>query len=373
MNAENSATQAPMPLIQRRPDSEDVVGSDVVMVTPQRAHSRSATAGAWRRSQSWVYGEARPEGVKGRGSRIKKASRRAGQRAASRVNAGRRTARPRRSRWLRALAHRAKTSGMEPGRSARVPGDMQAELYSTLTPWYALLDAVEDHEAEVAEFLQGFEAAITGPRETLLELGAGAGNNAAFAKRAFHCTLADISEPMLQLSRAQNPECAHVLGDMRTLRLGRTFDAVLVHDSIVYMRTELELRAALATAFVHTRPGGAAILAPDCFQEDFHEYSQLHEGELGERSLRCLEWSWDPDPTDSSYVVEYAFLLRESGHVRCVHDTHHEGLFEFSTWSRLIQETGFELEILHRQLEGVDPASQDVYSDQVFLCRRPWR
>ncbi len=33
-------------------------------------------------------------------------------------------------------------------------------------------------------------------------------------------------------SRELNPDCEHVLGDMRTLRLGRTFDAVFVHDAV---------------------------------------------------------------------------------------------------------------------------------------------
>jgi hypothetical protein len=35
------------------------------------------------------------------------------------------------------------------------------------------------------------------------------------------------------------------------------------------------------------------------------------------RGLRYLEWTWDPDSTDDTYIVDYAFLLREaSGAVR---------------------------------------------------------
>ena len=40
---------------------------------------------------------------------------------------------------------------------------------------------------------------------------------------------------MLELSRTLNPDCEHLEGDMRTLRLGRTFDAVLIHDAVMYM------------------------------------------------------------------------------------------------------------------------------------------
>jgi hypothetical protein len=60
---------------------------------------------------------------------------------------------------------------------------------------------------------------------------------------------------MLGLSRELNPECEHIASDMRTLRLDRTFDAVLVHDAVMYMTTGEQLLAAARTAFVHTRPG----------------------------------------------------------------------------------------------------------------------
>ena len=53
---------------------------------------------------------------------------------------------------------------------------------------------------------------------------------------------------------------------MRTVRLGRTFDAVLVHDAIDYMTTEADLRAAVETAYAHCRPG-VALFVPDDIAE----------------------------------------------------------------------------------------------------------
>jgi hypothetical protein len=53
---------------------------------------------------------------------------------------------------------------------------------------------------------------------------------------------------MLELSRGLNPECEHVVGDMRPLHLGRQFDAVFVHDAVMYMTTEDDLRQAMETA-----------------------------------------------------------------------------------------------------------------------------
>ncbi len=240
---------------------------------------------------------------------------------------------------------------------------MRPLLYSTLTPWYRLLDPPEDHEEEADTYTAALVDAIRGSATTLLELGAGAGHNALYMKRRFTCTLTDLSPDMLALSRELNPECEHVVGDMRALRLDRTFDAVLAHDAICYMLTEDDLRAVAETAFVHTRPGGAAIFAPDLMAETFHETSMLLEGDEGSRSLRCLEWTWDPDPADTTFMVHFAFLLRDGKTVTPYYDTHVEGLFPEAVWRRVLAQAGWDVGTIARPIGDGD-------YDRVFLCRR---
>ena len=58
---------------------------------------------------------------------------------------------------------------------------------------------------------------------------------------------------------------------MRTLRLGRAFDAVLVHDAIDYITTQDDLREVIETAFAHCRPGGIAVFVPDYVKDTFGE------------------------------------------------------------------------------------------------------
>ena len=67
------------------------------------------------------------------------------------------------------------------------------------------------------------------------------------------------------------PECEHVPGDMRTVRLGRSLDAVFIHDAVMYMSSERELRADLATVAAHLEPGGVALVAADATAETFRE------------------------------------------------------------------------------------------------------
>lgn len=254
------------------------------------------------------------------------------------------------------------TKAADPGEGSQTP--LKLALYDELVPWYRLLDPTEDHREEAEIFAAAFGRVIEGSCDTLLELGSGAGNNAFHMKRRFRCALADPSEPMLALSREINPGCEHIVGDMRSLRLGRTFDAVLVHDAVVYMASEADLAAAARTAFVHTRPGGAAIFAPDCVREVFRESARLFEADDGPLSLRCLEWIWDPDPEDDRCVIDYAFLARRGTEMLAVHERHVEGLFAQADWLGILATAGFRVELIGR------PAGEGE-TNQVFLCRRP--
>ncbi len=239
-------------------------------------------------------------------------------------------------------------------------------LYGDLAPWFHLLTAPEDYATE-AERYRSLIAGAVPDASTLLELGSGGGNNASHLKKHFSCTLSDISPQMLALSRTLNPDCEHVLGDMRTLRLGRTFDAVFVHDAVAYMATEEDLRDCMATAFAHTRPGGVALFVPDYTRETF-DVGTSHGGhdDADGRSLRYLEWRTDPDPSDTTYEVDYAVVLREHGQEpRVVHDHHVEGLFPEHTWRYLLDQVGFETTVEPGALDDDDDTSQTV-----FVARR---
>ncbi len=216
-------------------------------------------------------------------------------------------------------------------------------FYGDLAVWWPLISPPEEYEEEAA-----FAATVLGsasmPVTDVLELGSGGGHNAVHLKASFAMTLVDLSEEMLDVSRRLNPECDHHQGDMRTVRLGRVFDAVFVHDAIDYMATEADLGRAMETAFVQCRPGGVAVFVPDRTTETFEPETD-HGGTDAEdgRGVRFLDWSWDPVPDDGWAVTEYAFLLRDAdGFVRVAHESHRLGLFGRQVWLRLLREAGFE-------------------------------
>ncbi len=250
-------------------------------------------------------------------------------------------------------------------------------MYTELAEWWPLLSAPDDYTEEAALYSRLLEAACDGPIASLLELGCGGGNNACHMKSRFdRLVLTDVAPGMLAVSRALNPDCEHHLGDMRTLRLNRVFDAVFIHDAVSYMATEADLRQAMKTAWVHCRPGAAVLFAPDDLIENFRPSSDsgghdevLPDGAPGcPRGLRYLEWDWDPDPHDGIYRSDYAYLLRErDGTVRVVHDHHVGGLFSRARWLALLGTVGFTearcVPLVHSEVE---PGRHEM-----FVARRP--
>ena len=235
------------------------------------------------------------------------------------------------------------------------------KLYNELAAWWPLVSPVEDYVGEAGFFRRVLSDSGLPPAPSLLELGCGGGSNAFYLKQNFaQVTLSDLSPQMLEVSRALNPECEHVEGDMRSLRLGRSFDVVFIHDAIDYMTTLDDLRRAIETAHVHCKPKGVALFVPDHVRETF-EQSTNHSGGDGEhRSLRYMDWTYDPDDTDSTYITEYVYLIHDGDQpTRVEYDRHVLGLFARAEWLGLLQEAGFQPTVI-----------RDPYERDLFLARK---
>jgi len=231
-------------------------------------------------------------------------------------------------------------------------------LYGDLAGWWRAISPPGEYAEEAALYVEMIRDNASRPVREVLELGSGGGNNASHMKRHFSMTLVEPSDGMRASSERLNPECEHPPGDMRSVRLGRLFDAVFVHDAVMYMTAEVDLRAALATVAAHLAPGGVALVAPDATAETFSEETE-HGGGRDEESgrvARYLSWTLAPAETgETSFETHYAFLLREpDGRVLSAHDVHREGLFPRATWLRLFREVGLQARLAPRTIEGAE-------------------
>lgn len=251
------------------------------------------------------------------------------------------------------------TSGSNSGAGGN--RELGPRMYHELADWWHLVSDPADYREEALLFVKLLRAADNSPPRTVLELGSGGGNNASHMKAHFDLTLSDVSPEMIKVSLSLNPDCEHTVDDMRTLRLGRTFDAVFAHDALMYMVTEDDLRAALRTAFVHCRPGGVALFVPDYVTETFCAETKHGGNDGASRSLRYLEWTHETDATSTTIITDFAFLMRDdSGRTRVERDSHTMGLYPRAVWSGLLGEVGFK----HR----VDRS--DPYGRELFIAER---
>lgn len=234
------------------------------------------------------------------------------------------------------------------------------KLYEELADWWPVLLPVEDYAQEAEYFLRLVDQQGVPSAASLLEFGAGGGNNAFHMKQRFAAvTLSDLSADMLRISAAINPECLHKVGDMRTIDLNETFDVVFIHDAIDYMTTQDDLFSVLRNARLHCKAGGIVMIVPDHVLETYEESTEHGGSDDGVRHLRYLEWSHDPDPLDTRTVVEYVVVYHTGDdQVSVEHETHHCGLFSRTVWLEGLTLAGFSVTTV-----------TDEYAREIFLGR----
>lgn len=236
------------------------------------------------------------------------------------------------------------------------PADIpQGRLYSDLSHLMRIISPPGDYAEEAAHWRTVLREKLGPGRHCLLELGVGGGHNLSHLTADFDAVAVDLSQDMLAECGRLNPGVELHCGDMRSVRLGRKFAAVLIHDAISYMLTEADLSAAFRTAAAHLERGGVFITCPDRFAEDFQEpETELYTNTLGNTTVTYMEYVHDPDPDDTALEILFFYLIKERGRLRIEHDRHSVGIFPRRTWLRLLGEAGFAAEVRSFRLSGYE-------------------
>lgn len=218
-------------------------------------------------------------------------------------------------------------------------------LYGDLAYLMPLVSPPEEYIEEASCWWDALRGKLGHGRFTILELGVGGGCNLSHLTGDFDAVAVDSSEPMLNLCREINPSVTLHLGDMRSIRLGRKFPAIMIHDAISYMLTDDDIRATLKTVVAHLEEGGVFITSPDRFAETFKppviDYATNRNSEI---ELTYFEYTHDPNPEDTEVESIMLYIIKSSEGVRVECDRHITGLFPKSAWVRLMQEAGFFVE-----------------------------
>lgn len=241
-------------------------------------------------------------------------------------------------------------------------------LYGDLAWTWPIISPPEHYVGESETFAGLVRAHVRGEMKTLLNLGSGGGHNDWTLKHHFDVTGIDRSPDMQGLAKRLNPEVKYVPGDMRDIRLGRLFDAVVCFDSIDYMLTEADLTAAFTTAFEHLRPGGVFLTYAEVTRERFIEGRVRATRQVGDDGAEIIfvEHDHDPDPTDTTIELGYIYLIRQGDMLRIETDRHLGGIFPEARWPELLESVGFEAQAL--QVTDWDETEEEI---PTFLGIKP--
>lgn len=221
-----------------------------------------------------------------------------------------------------------------------------AKIYTELADWFPLLTPPSEYRDEASALYALMRDTAVAPLDAVLELGSGGGHVASHLTGHVTMTLVDREPSMLALSSRLNPGVEHVVGNMFTVRLGRKFDAVLVHDAASHVLTEGEARALARTAATHLRSGGVAVICPDHVADTFApavEHGGVDAPD-GSRKLRYAQRTHDPDPTDGMYVADLTLELTDAADAepaRTVTDALVLGMLSRETWLDAFTRAGF--------------------------------
>jgi len=223
------------------------------------------------------------------------------------------------------------------------PAPPLPRLYDDLAMLWPLMSPPSDYEPEAAMMRQAIEDHLGDASPSVLELGCGGGHSMVHLKQwCDEVVGVDLSSAMIDLARRLNPECEHHVADMRSVRLSRTVDVVLIHDAIDYMTTADDVAATLDTAAAHLDAEGLLIVCPTYLAETFTpgETAMDAAGD-DDTELHYVCRVDTPDPNETIHHLDLLMLWRRRGQLHIAHDRHTCGLFSDQQWHDLFTRAGF--------------------------------
>jgi SAM-dependent methyltransferase len=133
------------------------------------------------------------------------------------------------------------------------------KVFNSYAAYYDLLYRDKDYKGESEYILKFFEK-YNLFEGSILELGSGTGKHAFhMAHRGFDIQGIDYSESMVEIANSKNKQenISFEVGDVRTYRAGKVFDAVISLFHVAsYQSSNLDLQNMFLTAAEHLNPGG---------------------------------------------------------------------------------------------------------------------
>ncbi|MGW7029103.1 class I SAM-dependent methyltransferase [Streptomyces xanthophaeus] len=149
---------------------------------------------------------------------------------------------------------------------------MEGQLQNFLYRNPELYDEVygDSHHLDVLLCERAFHRHLGGTPSSVLDVGCGTGEDVAyFATRGVDAVGVDLQPQMLQRAAQKFPGARFIEADMRSLRLGRSFEAIISFGyAIANLHSDQDIAAALQSFARHAQEGTLLILEALAFQPD---------------------------------------------------------------------------------------------------------
>jgi len=240
---------------------------------------------------------------------------------------------------------------------------MSDAVFNAYSRYYDLLYRDKDYIAE-AEYIAGLLERFGVLGRRLLEVGSGTGKHGRLlAKRGYEVTGIERSAEMVAKAQAEvAPGFSCQQGDICTVQLGQTFDAVLSLFHVVsYQISNDAVKAVFARAAEHLEAGGLFV-----FDVWFSSavYAQKPEVRVKRMADEAIEITRIAEPVlypnENRVDVNYTIFARElaSGAVETMTETHPMRHFSLPELDLLSQMHGFAVVGVEEFLAGNRPSEE---------------
>jgi SAM-dependent methyltransferase len=218
-------------------------------------------------------------------------------------------------------------------------------IFNAYSHYYDLLYRDKDYAAEV-EYIAGLLERYGASGSELLEFGSGTGRHGRLlAERGYRVTGIERSVEMVAQAQS-SPGFTCQQGDICTVQLGRTFDAVLSLFHVVsYQTTNTAVQAVFARAAEHLKPGGLFLFDVWYSPAVYAQRPEVRVKRMADDAIEITRIAEPVSYPNENYVaVNYNIFVRDlaRGSVETITETHLMRHFSLPELDYIAQMNSFE-------------------------------
>lgn len=253
---------------------------------------------------------------------------------------------------------------------------MNGCIFHDYSSYYELLYRDKDYEGE-ANYIASVLRGAAPQARTILEFGCGSGRHArSLSARGYQVSGIEQSAFMVDIARQSAAatrtafECVH--GDIRTVDLGRRFDAVISLFHVVsYQTTNQDVLQTLASATRHLKPGGLFFFDVWHGPAVLTQRPSVRVKRIEDESLRVVRIA-EPALNSSEGTVTVRYTIhaerKKDGHWNAIHEEHRMRYFFPTEIDLFARATGFLVERTEEFLTRKEPS--DATWGVAYLLRK---